>query len=440
MKEMTMKLTMNKIHNPEVNETLLHTVLENGLPVYILPKKGFEQKYAIFATNYGSIDDKFRVHGNGEVVKVPDGIAHFLEHKMFENEDLNTFDKFAALGANVNAFTTYTSTSYLFDTIENFDESLDLLLDFVQSLYLTDESVEKEKGIIAQEINMYDDDPDWVGYLNLMKCLFHNHLVRVDIAGSVESIYEIDRNALTQCYETFYHPSNMVLFLQGDFDVDQVIERVQANQLKKNYSPQPPIERFYPEEPRTVAQRRMEATMSVSRPIYNLGFKEQNLGKRGDELLKQDLLTNMLLELLVGKGSELYQEMYASGLIDDSFAVSYTGENDHGMTVIGSHTTDPERLHQVLMHGIEARKGHLTPEGMERVRKRMIGDYIVAFDSLKATAQNFVSYFFKEMNLFHELQILNSITLTDLEERLQEHFDVDYHAVSLILPAEPENR
>lgn len=439
MKEMTMKLTMNRLHIPEVNETMLHIVLENGLPVYILPKKGFEQKYAIFATNYGSIDDTFRLHGNGEIVKVPDGIAHFLEHKMFENEDGNTFDKFAALGANVNAFTTYTTTSYLFDTIENFDECLDLLLDFVQSLYLTDESVEKEKGIIAQEIAMYDDDPDWVCYLNLMRCLFHQHLVRVDIAGTAASIYQIDRTALNRCYETFYHPSNMALFLQGDFDLEQVMERIQANQAKKDYTPQPPIERFYPEEPPTVARRRIETAMSVSRPIYNLGFKERRLGKRGDELLKQDLMTSMLLEMLVGKGSELYQEMYESGLIDDSFAVSYTGEWDHGMTVIGGHTKDPGRLHEVLMRGIDARKGHLQPESMERIRKRMIGDYIVAFDSLKATAQNFISYFFRDMNLFHELKLLHAITLADLEERLREHFDEHYHAVSIIQPAEAEN-
>lgn len=436
MKEMTSKLMMNTMYNPEVNETLYHTVLENGLPVYFLPKQKFEQKYAIFATHYGSIENKFRAHGNGEIVTVPDGIAHFLEHKMFEGEDANTFDQFAALGANVNAFTTYTTTSYLFDTIENFEESLDLLLDFVQSLYLTDESVEKEKGIIAQEIKMYDDDPDWVGYLNLMCCLFHNHPVRVDIAGTVESIYRIDQKALFQCYETFYHPSNMVLFLQGDFDIDSVIERIQANQARKNYPQQPPIQRFHPEEPRTVAKRRMEVAMSVSRPIYNLGFKEQSLGQRGDDLLKQDLVTNMLLEILVGKGSELYQHMYASGLIDDSFAVSYTGECDHGMTVIGGHSEDPERLHEVLMQGIEAKKGHLAPSDMERIRKRMIGDYIVAFDSQKATAQNFISYYFKEMNLFHELHILKAITLADLEHRLQEHFNVDYHAVSIITPAE----
>lgn len=436
MKVMT---KMKKIYNPVIQETIYHHVLENGLPVYFMPKKGFTQKYAIFATNYGSIDNKFRIHGNGELITVPDGIAHFLEHKMFETKEGNTFDQFAAIGANVNAFTTYSTTSYLFDTIDNFSESLQLLLDFVQDLYVTEESIEREKDIIQQEIVMYEDDPDWICYLNILQALFHHHPVRVDIAGTVESIREINKETLFKCFETFYHPSNMVLFILGDLNPVEVLELVEQNQEKKKYTWQPPIERQHPEEPLTVVTKRVEGYMPVSRPIYNLGFKDRSLYLQGDTMLKQDLVTNILLEIMLGKGSELYQELYASGLIDDSFAVSYTLESDHGYTVLGGHTNDPDQLHEALVRGIQAKKGKIELSELERVRKRMIGDYIVAFDSMKATAQNFVAYFFKNMDLFHELDLMNTITLEDLENRLEDHFHLDYHAVSIIYPSAQES-
>lgn len=434
MKNATKKL--NVMHDPVINETLYYHKLENGLPIFILPKKGFSQNYAIFSTNYGSIDNSFCVPGQTEIITVPDGIAHFLEHKMFEEPEFNIFEKYAALGANVNAFTTYTATSYLFDTVDNFPECLEMLLDFVQSLYLTDESVEKEKPIIEQEILMYDDDPDWVGYLNLMQGLFHRHPVRVDIAGTVESIYRIQKEDLHNCHQTFYHPSNMLLFIQGDLDPEAILELVSENQRKKNFTYQPPVEKHYVEEPDSIFQQRIEAYMPVSRPIYNLGFKELRRWEEGNILLKRELLTNMLLEIIMGKGSELYQNMYSSGLIDDSFAVSYTAEYDHGMSTIGGHTSNPDKLHEVLRQGLEAKRGKITVEELERVRKRMIGDYIVVFDSLKATGQNFISYYFRNISFFDELTILKEITLEDLEMRLTEHFNYDYHAVSLIFPQE----
>ncbi|MCK4260825.1 MAG: insulinase family protein [Halanaerobiales bacterium] len=428
---------MNQIYDPVIKETIYSKKLTNGLPIFVLPKKGFHQKYAVFGTHYGSLDNKFLVPGESNLTEVPDGIAHFLEHKMFEEREINIFDKFAALGANVNAYTTYTSTSYLFDTIENFPECLELLLDFVQNIYLTEESVEKEKGIIAQEILMYTDDPDWIGYQKLMETLFHKYPVRIDIAGTVESIYQINRELLYKCYQTFYHPSNMVLFIMGDVHPEWIFELVQKNQDRKDFILQPPIKRYYADEPKGVNEKRIESRMSVSRPIYNLGFKEQDLGYEGDAILKKELVTSILLELLVGKGSKLYQSLYSSGLIDDSFSISFTAEKDHGMTVIGGHTNNPERLHRVLVDGIQFRIGKIEVEEMERIKKRMIGDYITTFDSLKGVGQNFMSYYFKNINLFNELKILEEINSEDLEKRLVKHFDLDYHAVSIIYPANP---
>ncbi|MCG8638482.1 MAG: insulinase family protein, partial [Desulfobacterales bacterium] len=333
---------LKEMHDSFISETLFFERLDNGLPIYIMPKKGFQQKYAIFTTNYGSLDNKFFVNGTKKLLTVPDGIAHFLEHKMFEDNKVNIFEQFARYGANVNAYTTYTMTSYLFDTIEYFPECLELLLNFVQNLFITEETVQKEKAIIAQEIRMYEDDPDWSTYLNLLQIMFHNHSVKIDIAGTIESIAQVNMELLLKCYNVFYHPGNMVLFIIGDVDPVQVIETVKENQLKKNYSFRAPMKRFFSDEPKQIRASRVENQFSISRPIYHLGFKDQALGEEGDLLHKKDLVMSMLLEILIGKGSELYQKLYESGLIDDSFSVSVTVENDHGMTVLGGHTSDPE--------------------------------------------------------------------------------------------------
>lgn len=429
-------ITLEKIYNPIIRETIFFTQLPNGLSVYVLPKRGFYQKYAIFSTNYGSLDNSFCDPLAKKRLTVPQGVAHFLEHKMFENSELDVFEKFASYGANVNAFTTYNVTSYLFDTIENFPECLQLLLDFVQSLSITEESVEKEKGIIQQEILMYEDDPDWIAYLNLMRAMFHQHAVRFDIAGTVESVNQINRELLEKCHQVFYHPSNMVLFIAGDLDPQKVVELVVQNQEKKGFFKQPIIKKFYPPEPNNIYQQNVEGIMALSRPIYYLGFKEQQIGHTGEELLKKDLVTGMLLEIMIGKGSHLYQKLYELGLIDDSFSVSVTTEIDHGMTVLGGQTNHPDRLHQALSAGINTARGKITAEELERVKKRMIGDYIVTFDSLKLTAQNFVSYYFKQMNLFQELEIIAEISLTDLNQRLEEHFNYQHHSVSIMYPEE----
>src|SRR5690606_13607321 len=206
---------MEKIHFPQLDEQLYYEKLDNGLDVYLLPKTGFYKTYATFTTKYGSIDNHFVPLGKEEYVKVPDGIAHFLEHKLFEKEDGDVFQKFSRQGASANAFTSFTRTAYLFSSTSHVEKNLETLLDFVQEPYFTDQTVEKEKGIIAQEIRMYDDNPDWRLYFGMIKNLYEKHPVRIDIAGTVESISAITKDMLYTCYNTFYHPSNMVLFIVG---------------------------------------------------------------------------------------------------------------------------------------------------------------------------------------------------------------------------------
>ncbi|PKM80037.1 MAG: peptidase M16, partial [Firmicutes bacterium HGW-Firmicutes-13] len=299
-----------RIENETLKETVYADTLFPGLEVFVLPKKGYNKKYASFATKFGSIDSKFYVGKNGGVLEVPDGVAHFLEHKLFEEEGGNVFDEFGRLGASANAYTNFNMTNYLFSSTDNFEECFELLLNFVQKPYFTKESVEKEKGIIEQEIRMYQDNPGWRIFFNLLGLLYRVHPVRKDIAGTVESIQEIDENVLYKCYQTFYHPSNMALFVVGDLDAPKIIEQVKVNLEKRNYEVLGEIKRIYPEEPAGIAKRVAEENMEVSQPLLNLGFKDRNIGFTGRDLLKKEISTELLLEIIFGKSSGLYDKLY----------------------------------------------------------------------------------------------------------------------------------
>lgn len=246
---------MEKITFEQLQEELFHEKLPNGLNVYILPKKGFNKTYATFTTKYGSVDNCFVPLEKDEYVKVPDGIAHFLEHKLFEKEDGDVFQQFSRQGASANAFTSFTRTAYLFSSTTDVEKNLETLIDFVQDPYFSDKTVEKEKGIIGQEITMYDDNPDWRLYFGLIQNLYQNHPVKIDIAGTIESISHITKEWLYECYKTFYHPSNMLLFIVGPINPEAIMNQVRENQSKKEYKDQPEIKRQFDEEPPHAAEK-----------------------------------------------------------------------------------------------------------------------------------------------------------------------------------------
>jgi predicted Zn-dependent peptidase len=267
---------VEQLRYDKLQETLYHEVMDNGLQVYVLPKSGFRKTYATFATKYGSVDNHFRVAG-GEETTVPDGIAHFLEHKMFEEPEGDIFATFASNGASANAFTSFDQTVYLFSATENIETNLSTLVDFVQRPYFTDENVEKEKGIIGQEINMYADNPDWRVYFGLIEALYAKHPVHIDIAGTIESIGTITKETLYTCYNSFYHPSNMLLFIVGGVEPEKVFELIRSNQAGKSYDKQGEIERIFETEPEQVATKRKESKLAVSMPKCLFGFKEKQM-------------------------------------------------------------------------------------------------------------------------------------------------------------------
>ena len=408
---------------------------KNGLQIYVIPKKDYNKVFAMYSTHYGSIDSEFIVPDTGEHLKVPEGIAHCLEHKMFEMEYGNVFDKFAELGSSANAFTNYTNTTYLFSTTTHFKQNLQLLLEYVGTPYFTESSVEKEKGIIAQELRMYEDEPEWQVMLNLLKCLYHKHPVRIDIGGTVESIQKIDKDILYKCYKTFYHPSNMILFVIGCIEADEVFELVEKNESAKNLVPQGNIKRIYPDEPSTIKKLSHTVNLDVAEPLFLMGFKDTDVGYDGSKLLKKEIIMGILLEIIFGRSSKLYEQLYEEGLIDDKFNFGYEGQKDYGFCTIGGQTPEPEKLHDKLQKSIAKilEKG-INPEDFDRVKKKFMGGFIQGFNSLEFIAGSFVSYNHKNINIFDYMKALQEITLEDVTDRMNGFFDYSQHATSVIMP------
>lgn len=423
---------MQEIYDKIIKEKIFIEKLDNGLTLMLMPRKGFNKYYGIFASRYGSIDNRFINPETGNEHKVSDGIAHFLEHKLFEGKKEDTFSRFARLGASTNAFTNYNMTAYLFKSTDNFLESTITLLDFVQDPYLTDENIEKEKGIIAQEIKMYEDEANYQVYLNLLDCLFQKHPVKIDIAGSVESINEITKKELELCYNTFYNPGNMALFLTGDFEPEELIVKIKDNQSKKNLKSYSNIKRIYPDEPEKINKPMVSVNMDVSEPLFRLGIKESRIPDNIELMIKQELATEMLIDLIIGKSSRLYQELYEDGLVDDKFNHYYVLEEGYGYLLIGGKTKNPELLYQKIIEGFKYQINHITEEEFERVYRKNLGEYIETYNSFESVASEFISYYFKGINYFELLKIMQKINFQYLVERFEEVFDEEKIVRSVI--------
>ncbi|WP_449600942.1 EF-P 5-aminopentanol modification-associated protein YfmH [Paenibacillus sp. Marseille-Q9583] len=424
---------MEQIHYDRLQETIYHEVMDNELQVYVLPKPTFKKTYATFATKYGSVDNHFHVAG-GEETTVPDGIAHFLEHKMFEEPEGDIFATFASNGASANAFTSFDQTVYLFSATENIETNLNTLVDFVQRPYFTDENVEKEKGIIGQEINMYADNPDWRVYFGLIEAMYSKHPVRIDIAGTVESISTITKETLYTCYNAFYHPSNMLLFVVGGVDPEKVFSLIRANQKGKTYGKQGEIKRIFEDEPEQVATKRLESKLAVSMPKIMFGFKEKVEDLTGEASLKRDLITKLMLDLLVGSSTALYQKLYDEELISDSFGHEFNSSPQYAFSAMGGDTKDPDLLLKRIKEEVDLiLKSGFAEKDFERARKKKIGGYLRMLNSPESIAHEFTRYQFRGGDLFEVLPMYESITLAEVNERLQAHVNWEQLAVSLVV-------
>lgn len=423
---------MKVIPYQQLNENLYYEQMDNGLSVYILPKPNFRKTYATFSTKYGSIDNHFQIEGKPEV-KVPDGIAHFLEHKMFEEPEGDIFATFSTQGASANAFTSFDRTTYLFSATEQIKDNLATLINFVQNPYFTEENVEKEKGIIGQEINMYQDNPDWRVYFGLIEALYQVHPVHIDIAGTIESIAKITKDTLYQCYETFYHPSNMILFVVGGVNPEQIMELVRTNQAGKAFDPQGEILRHFDPEPNKVRNKEKVSKLSVSLPKCMIGFKETENVETGRTLLQKELETKIVLDMLFSPSSTLYQKLYDENLISDDFSHEYNCQPGYSFSAFGGDTRDPQQLVNTIKQEIDAlQSSGLSASDYERYRKKRIGNYLRMLNSPEAIANEFTKYCFKDSDLFEILPVYESMTFQQIEARFRDHFNWDQMAVSIV--------
>ncbi|WP_431029532.1 EF-P 5-aminopentanol modification-associated protein YfmH [Lysinibacillus sp. LZ02] len=427
---------MQKIEFNQLDETLYYKQLDNGLDVYILPKKGFSKTYVTFTTNYGSIDRTFIPIGESEPITVPDGIAHFLEHKMFEKEEGDVFQKFSEVGAQANAFTSFTRTAYLFSATDHIYKSTETLLDFVQSPYFTEATVEKEKGIIGQEITMYDDLPDWRLYFGAIENMYQHHPVKIDIAGTIESIDKITADHLYTCYNTFYHPSNMLLFVVGGVDPVEMMSLIEENQRKKEFPEPPTLESLFDEEPTAVAVKDREIFMAVQKPKVYVGLKAKTVDLVGNGMLKHELAVMIALECLFGRASSFYMDIYEQGIIDESYAYDFSLEKGFGFALIGSDTNNAEKLIQAIKNRLKEAEDRslFTTEDVERIKRKRIGYFLRALNSLEFIANQFTRYKFNEMNLFDVVPTIEQLTVNDIQEAFTSLQGEEQQTIFKVLP------
>lgn len=419
-----------KISYEAIGEEYFFTKHPSGLDIYIYPKKGYSSKYAILGTNFGSVNNTFKLKDEENFTVVPDGIAHYLEHKLFASENGDAFELFAKTGASANAYTSFEKTAYLFSCTDNFNQSLEILLDFVQAPYFTEENVEKERGIIAQEIKMYQDSPEWKVYINLLGALYHNHPVKIDIAGSVESIAKITPEILYNCYKAFYNLHNMALCIVGDLDPDEVLAVIDK---KLQYSSPIEIDRYFPQEPKTVYKKFVSEEFDINSSIFCLGFKEDI---SSNVTTKDSVYTDLILSYLTSPSSEMYGELLESGLIN---IASFTGEHLEGpgysAVIFSGESQNPEKAAEVIKkYTAKLLSSGIKKEDFERIKKAVYGKSMSVYNSVSSTANVLLGFVLSGKDFFGYMKELENATLEELNKRIATHFKEDNASLSVAVP------
>ena len=416
--------------NAAFGEKYYYTKHKSGLDIYVLPKK-FSGSYALFSTRYGAIDNCFKLEGDKDFVKVPDGIAHYLEHKMFENEDgTDTFERFAKFGADANAFTSSEMTAYLFSCTEHFDENLEILLDYVTKPYFTPQTVQKEQGIIGQEIRMGEDNPNRALYYNLMEALYEKHQIKLNVAGTVESIAEITADLLYSCYRTFYNLSNMMLVISGDVTMEQVLktaDKVLPIQEEKK------IVRKYEDEKPEVNKKRVVAQFPVARPMFMIGIKDPDVMSDTALRLKKSVAGEMLFDVLFGGTSEFAIDVFESGLVR-GFGAGYELDHVYGMGTLHGETDDPEKVYDKFVSYVEEKKKTgVSREDFERVKRATYATLARWFDSTRV-ADNFTFLLHDGVDIFDYVEAAKNVRYEEMQPLLESLFDEKYYAMSVVEP------
>ena len=421
---------IKEIKSEKLKEKYYEIAHPSGLKMMIYPKENYSSTYVIFGTKYGSIDTDFKLASDTEFTQVPEGIAHFLEHKLFESEELDAFERYAKTGASANAYTSFDRTCYLFSCSKNLDKNLEILLDFVTHPYFTQATVEKEQGIIGQEIKMTQDEPSWELLFSLLRAMYKVHPVRIDIAGTVESISHITADLLYKCYNTFYNLSNMAFCVVGNVDVDTVVKV--ADKVLKKQEPVK-IERKFFEEPKEVKKEYTQLNPSVASPLFALGFKENvTTPERSGREITQ---SNIILDIVCGKTSSLYNEMLESGLINTSFDFEYFCGYGYSASIFTGESDKAQSVKEKIIERIKfLQENGIEQADFERVRRKLYGRAIMAYNDIDEIANNMIASEFAGECVFDDIEILESLTLDELNERLRSSIDTDCCSLCVINP------
>ena len=412
-----------KINGSIIGESCLKYVHPSGVTVFMLPMKGYSTVTAQFSVRFGSQDCRFRING-GEVITIPDGTAHYLEHKLFESEEKDAFALFAQTGASCNAGTSYDYTVYYFSCAENFAKNLEILLGFVQQPYFTPENVEKERGIIAQEITMYQDSPNWRVIMELLSGVYSENPIKADVAGTVESISEITDKMLYDVYNAFYNPANMYLCISGNFDPDEAIKV-----CEKCLNGRTPLElETVPfNEPREVAKKRTEISMPVSKPLFAAGFKRPDA--YGAAALEDYIYYNIIFDVIFGDMSDFYTRMRDAGYLNDSFGDAVFKGRGYVMPYAVGESDDPDYVLSEMKKELKKFKADPpTREMFDRIKKATYGDCARAYGNVEAAAQTMTEAALDGLPPFSKLDAAAS---ADYEKMLVKLAELDEENVCL---------
>ena len=390
------------------------TVLKNGLKVFVCPKLGYTKKIGMYGTIYGSLDNDFLDINTGKRLKVEDGIAHFLEHKLFEQEGGNALDVFAKMGVSSNAYTSFDHTVYFFETTKDYEKCIEKLFEFVNTPYFTDENVEKEKGIIGQEIRMYDDDPNAVVYYNVLRAMYKEHPLKVDIAGTVESVNRITKEDLYSCYNTFYNPANMFVIIIGDVDVQKTFEEVSKENDKYLDRATKKVERFNVIEPEEVAQKEVTKSLDVYMPYICIGFKHKP--QDGSTNIKNTVITEIIDEVCFSRMSDFYEKMYNEEIINEPIQISYESGETFSHTIIFASSKKYELCQTRIIDYInKLRTEGINNELFEIVKKKKKGEYILDAENPMAIHRDIIDSIIQKNNVFDSIDVINNITKQDVD-------------------------
>ena len=418
------------IKNERTGEQYTYVKHPTGLDIFIWKMENYSTTHALFGTKYGSINTKFKTKDEPDFITVPNGIAHYLEHKLFENEDCDVFSLYAKTGASANAYTSFDKTCYLFSCTDNVYDSLEILLSFVQNPYFTEETVRKEQGIIGQEIRMYDDNAGWRVFFNMLQGLYHNHPVKIDIAGTVESIAQINADLLYKCYYTFYNLNNMVLSIAGNVDEDKVLEL--CDKLLKN-NDNPELETAFENEPETVCQSEVVQQLEIAMPMFNIGFKAKP--ESGLDAVRAEIETNFVLSLLADESSDFYKKLYDEGIINSSFSSEVFMGDGYFCSIFGGESRTPRLVRDKLIEEINrCKKEGLDEERFNCIKKSYYGALIRDLNDAEAIATVMLNAGMEKLSAFDVIETVAAVTFEDVQKRLEKQFDTDKVTISIIEP------